>query len=212
MKIPRLTLSFQACRRTYGHGHVKDPLEVFCPFRATVQAWPTVEEGLLPLWVRVTPPSVQNLSLSQLFVVSAHHSVLVPVCPLSPSACAAEPSCHHVALLNTQTQCELYSTHSLNTHCNSSQQVHTYTHTHTQRAVGSSSQPTKSVLTSPLTCLTFYCCNNWRKQVYHGAFPLDNLYRGLPHQNPPPTHFVFKALLFMNFLFSPLKQCSKFSC
>uniref|UniRef100_A0A3B4GGZ1 Thyroglobulin n=1 Tax=Pundamilia nyererei TaxID=303518 RepID=A0A3B4GGZ1_9CICH len=37
-------------------------------------------------------------------------------------ACAAQPSCHHVALFNSQTQCELYSTHSLNTHCNTSQQ------------------------------------------------------------------------------------------
>ncbi|XP_035770152.1 thyroglobulin [Neolamprologus brichardi] len=37
-------------------------------------------------------------------------------------ACAAQPSCHHVALINSQTQCELYSTHSLNTHCNTSQQ------------------------------------------------------------------------------------------
>ncbi|XP_068180607.1 thyroglobulin [Antennarius striatus] len=36
-------------------------------------------------------------------------------------ACAAEPSCHHVALFNTHTQCELYSTHTLNTHCNASQ-------------------------------------------------------------------------------------------
>ncbi|XP_070690875.1 thyroglobulin [Pempheris klunzingeri] len=38
-------------------------------------------------------------------------------------ACAAEPSCHHVALFNRQTQCELYSTHTLNTHCNTSQQT-----------------------------------------------------------------------------------------
>ncbi|MEQ2159171.1 hypothetical protein GOODEAATRI_019899, partial [Goodea atripinnis] len=37
-------------------------------------------------------------------------------------ACAAEPSCHHVALFDRQTQCELYSTHTLNTLCNSSQQ------------------------------------------------------------------------------------------
>ncbi|XP_022617276.1 thyroglobulin [Seriola dumerili] len=37
------------------------------------------------------------------------------------SACAAEPSCHHVALFNTQ--CELYSTHTLNTLCNTSQQA-----------------------------------------------------------------------------------------
>ncbi|XP_054597222.2 thyroglobulin [Nothobranchius furzeri] len=36
-------------------------------------------------------------------------------------ACAAEPSCHHVALFNTQTQCELYSTHTLNTQCSASQ-------------------------------------------------------------------------------------------
>uniref|UniRef100_A0A3B4VDR6 Thyroglobulin n=1 Tax=Seriola dumerili TaxID=41447 RepID=A0A3B4VDR6_SERDU len=33
-------------------------------------------------------------------------------------SCAAEPSCHHVALFNTQ--CELYSTHTLNTLCNTS--------------------------------------------------------------------------------------------
>uniref|UniRef100_A0A3Q3B902 Thyroglobulin n=1 Tax=Kryptolebias marmoratus TaxID=37003 RepID=A0A3Q3B902_KRYMA len=34
-------------------------------------------------------------------------------------ACAAEPSCHHVALFSRQ--CELYSTHTLNTDCSSSQ-------------------------------------------------------------------------------------------
>ncbi|XP_042345086.1 thyroglobulin [Plectropomus leopardus] len=38
-------------------------------------------------------------------------------------ACAVEPSCHHVALFNKQTQCELYSTHTQNTHCNTSQQT-----------------------------------------------------------------------------------------
>ncbi|XP_065814204.1 thyroglobulin [Labrus bergylta] len=38
-------------------------------------------------------------------------------------ACAVEPSCHHVALFNRQTECELYSTHTLNTHCNTSQQT-----------------------------------------------------------------------------------------
>ncbi|XP_045901457.1 thyroglobulin [Micropterus dolomieu] len=38
-------------------------------------------------------------------------------------ACAAEPSCHHVALFNRQTRCELYSTHTLNTHCNTSTQT-----------------------------------------------------------------------------------------
>ncbi|XP_036929244.1 thyroglobulin [Acanthopagrus latus] len=38
-------------------------------------------------------------------------------------ACAAEPTCHHVALFNRQTQCELYSTHTLNTRCNASQQT-----------------------------------------------------------------------------------------
>ncbi|XP_039973585.1 thyroglobulin [Xiphias gladius] len=38
-------------------------------------------------------------------------------------ACAAELSCHHVALFNRQTQCELYSTHTLNTFCNTSQQT-----------------------------------------------------------------------------------------
>ncbi|XP_008304814.1 thyroglobulin [Stegastes partitus] len=37
-------------------------------------------------------------------------------------ACAAEPSCHHVALFNRQTQCELYSTNTVNTDCNTSQQ------------------------------------------------------------------------------------------
>ncbi|XP_028254712.1 thyroglobulin isoform X2 [Parambassis ranga] len=36
-------------------------------------------------------------------------------------ACAAEPSCHHVALSSRQTQCELYSTHTVNTHCNTSE-------------------------------------------------------------------------------------------
>lgn len=49
----------------------------------------------------------------------------------SESACAAEPSCHHVALFNLHSQCELYSTHTVNTHCNASQQVHTHTHTYT---------------------------------------------------------------------------------
>ncbi|XP_041650249.1 thyroglobulin [Cheilinus undulatus] len=38
-------------------------------------------------------------------------------------ACAAELSCHHVALSNRQTQCELYSTHTLNTQCNTSVQT-----------------------------------------------------------------------------------------
>ncbi|XP_030013657.1 thyroglobulin [Sphaeramia orbicularis] len=38
-------------------------------------------------------------------------------------ACAADPSCHHVALFNRQSQCELYSTHIKNTHCNTSQQT-----------------------------------------------------------------------------------------
>ncbi|XP_037531992.1 thyroglobulin [Nematolebias whitei] len=36
-------------------------------------------------------------------------------------ACAAEPSCHHVALFNRQ--CELYSTNTLNTDCSASQQT-----------------------------------------------------------------------------------------
>ncbi|XP_019124008.2 thyroglobulin [Larimichthys crocea] len=36
-------------------------------------------------------------------------------------ACAVKPSCHHVALFNSQ--CELYSTHTLNTHCNTPQQT-----------------------------------------------------------------------------------------
>ncbi|XP_015260848.1 PREDICTED: thyroglobulin, partial [Cyprinodon variegatus] len=35
-------------------------------------------------------------------------------------ACAAEPSCHHVALFDSQ--CELYSTHTMNTVCNASRQ------------------------------------------------------------------------------------------
>eukprot|EP00066_Takifugu_rubripes_P014219 XP_011603485.1 PREDICTED: thyroglobulin [Takifugu rubripes] len=38
-------------------------------------------------------------------------------------ACSAEPSCHHVALFNLHSQCELYSTHTVNTHCNTSQQT-----------------------------------------------------------------------------------------
>ncbi|KAM6910506.1 thyroglobulin [Xenentodon cancila] len=38
-------------------------------------------------------------------------------------ACAASPACHHVALLNGRSQCELYSTHTLNTRCNTSQQT-----------------------------------------------------------------------------------------
>ncbi|KAM8870432.1 thyroglobulin isoform 4-T4 [Spinachia spinachia] len=38
-------------------------------------------------------------------------------------ACAVEPSCHHVALINGRSVCELYSTHTMNTHCNASQQA-----------------------------------------------------------------------------------------
>nr|XP_046254520.1 thyroglobulin [Scatophagus argus] len=38
-------------------------------------------------------------------------------------ACAVQPSCLHVALFQRQTQCELYSTHTKNTHCNTSQQT-----------------------------------------------------------------------------------------
>lgn len=48
----------------------------------------------------------------------------LPHCAVVESACADEPSCHHVALFNTQSQCELYSTHTANTKCNTSQQVH----------------------------------------------------------------------------------------
>ncbi|XP_051255191.1 LOW QUALITY PROTEIN: thyroglobulin [Dicentrarchus labrax] len=43
--------------------------------------------------------------------------------PTCIQACAVELSCHHVALFNRQTQCELYSTNTLNTHCNTSQQT-----------------------------------------------------------------------------------------
>lgn len=43
--------------------------------------------------------------------------------PTCVQACAVEPSCHHVALFNRQTQCELYSTHTLNTQCNSSEKT-----------------------------------------------------------------------------------------
>ncbi|XP_075994519.1 thyroglobulin [Genypterus blacodes] len=40
-------------------------------------------------------------------------------------ACAVEPSCLHVALYteDKHTKCELYSTHTLNTHCNTSQKA-----------------------------------------------------------------------------------------
>ncbi|XP_026172427.1 thyroglobulin isoform X2 [Mastacembelus armatus] len=38
-------------------------------------------------------------------------------------ACAVEPSCLHVALSNRRSQCELYSTHTMNTRCNASQQT-----------------------------------------------------------------------------------------
>ncbi|KAF7644582.1 hypothetical protein LDENG_00219650 [Lucifuga dentata] len=40
--------------------------------------------------------------------------------------CAVDPSCIYVAFYteNTRTQCELYSTHTLNTYCNTSQQAH----------------------------------------------------------------------------------------
>uniref|UniRef100_G3N792 Apple domain-containing protein n=1 Tax=Gasterosteus aculeatus TaxID=69293 RepID=G3N792_GASAC len=38
-------------------------------------------------------------------------------------ACAVEPSCHYVALINRRSVCELYSTHTMNTHCNASQQT-----------------------------------------------------------------------------------------
>lgn len=40
---------------------------------------------------------------------------------LFASACAAEPSCHHVALFDRRTRCDLYS--SLNVVCSASQQV-----------------------------------------------------------------------------------------
>ncbi|KAK2909632.1 thyroglobulin isoform X2 [Channa argus] len=43
--------------------------------------------------------------------------------PTCVQACAVEPSCHHVALFSRQAQCELYSTHTLNTRCNTSQQT-----------------------------------------------------------------------------------------
>ncbi|KAK2845194.1 hypothetical protein Q5P01_011853 [Channa striata] len=43
--------------------------------------------------------------------------------PTCVQACAVEPSCHHVALFNRQTQCELYSTSTLNTRCSTSQQT-----------------------------------------------------------------------------------------
>ncbi|KAM7421682.1 hypothetical protein PAMA_015705 [Pampus argenteus] len=43
--------------------------------------------------------------------------------PLNDNECSVQPSCHHVALFNRQTQCELYSTHTLNTHCNTSQKT-----------------------------------------------------------------------------------------
>ncbi|XP_028985251.1 thyroglobulin isoform X2 [Betta splendens] len=42
--------------------------------------------------------------------------------PTCVQACAVNPSCHHVALFSRRTRCELYSTHTLNTHCNTSQQ------------------------------------------------------------------------------------------
>ncbi|CAN9514513.1 unnamed protein product [Ophioblennius macclurei] len=66
----------------------------------------------------------QDVPTSQLMVGSDDAQVLQTMTSdLSACvrACAAEPSCHHVALSNTQ--CELYSTHTLNTHCNASQQT-----------------------------------------------------------------------------------------
>ncbi|XP_054638043.1 thyroglobulin isoform X2 [Dunckerocampus dactyliophorus] len=39
-------------------------------------------------------------------------------------ACAVDTSCHHVALSNSQ--CQLYSTHPLNTHCNTSTKVSSF--------------------------------------------------------------------------------------
>lgn len=49
------------------------------------------------------------------------------------------------------------------------------------------SRPTKSILTSPLTCLTSYYCDNWRKQDQRVAFPPDNLCRELPDPGGPST-------------------------
>ncbi|XP_029959353.1 thyroglobulin [Salarias fasciatus] len=68
----------------------------------------------------------QNVPRSELIVGADDAEVLQTMTSdLSTcvQACAAEPSCHHAALFNRQTQCELYSTHTLNTHCNASQQT-----------------------------------------------------------------------------------------
>lgn len=56
---------------------------------------------------------------------------------------------------------------------------------HTERE--RESPPTKSILTSPLTCLTSYYCDNWRKQDQRVAFPPDNLCRELPDPGGPST-------------------------
>ncbi|KAM3873555.1 thyroglobulin [Diretmus argenteus] len=64
---------------------------------------------------------------SALFVGAEDTEVLVAMTSdlrTCVQACAVDSSCHHVALFteNGQTQCQLYSTHTLNTHCNTSQQ------------------------------------------------------------------------------------------
>lgn len=81
-----------------------------------------------------------------------------------------------------------------------------------ERATGSTGRPTKSLRTSPLKYLTSYCCNNWRKQVHRGAFPPWQCVERALRSRACLAHFAFEALLFMNFLLSPLKKCAKFSC
>ncbi|XP_075901909.1 thyroglobulin [Nelusetta ayraudi] len=63
---------------------------------------------------------------SQLIVAANDTEVLQTVTSDITScarACAAESSCHHVALVSSQGLCELYSSHTLNTQCNTSQQT-----------------------------------------------------------------------------------------
>uniref|UniRef100_A0A8D3BNI0 Thyroglobulin n=1 Tax=Scophthalmus maximus TaxID=52904 RepID=A0A8D3BNI0_SCOMX len=91
-------------------------------------------------------------------------------------SCAAEPSCLHVALFNTQ--CELYSTHTLNTHCNTSQQVHTHkqtlnTHCNTSQQVHTHKQTLNTHCNTSQQAVS----GVFRTQVFSGHTSLSDAHR-----------------------------------
>ncbi|KAM9309450.1 thyroglobulin [Pholidichthys leucotaenia] len=79
----------------------------------------TDDECSVLSWFKVVPGSQLILGAEDAQVLQTMTSDL----STCVRACAADPSCHHVALFNGQTECDLYSTHTLNTHCNTSQQT-----------------------------------------------------------------------------------------